>query len=145
MTQTLSNPRSVFARPRCETLSNSRSLVETLGGRVVLVSRQEEVVVRIFSGSSYSSARRSQRSGFSEAWLRCPMSKKQEPLSRPPDKGQTRHWRIGDRDLPGQVASQQSLPPFLSAGKLHQNLTILSNHWTSEPCLRKSIPHSARA
>ena len=64
---------------------------------------------------------------------------KQRPLSRRPDKGQTRHWRIGDRDIPWQVASQQSLPPFLSAGELHQNMTVISNHWTSELCLRKSI------
>ena len=47
---------------------------------------------------------------------------KQRPLSRRPDKGQTRQWRIGDRDIPWQVASQQSLPPFLSAGELHQNM-----------------------
>ena len=49
MFQTLSNPRSVFARPRCETLSYSRSLSEALGGCAVVVSGQEEVVVRIFS------------------------------------------------------------------------------------------------
>ena len=28
--------------------------------------------------------------------------------------------------------SQQSLPPFLSDGELHQNMTVISNHWTSE-------------
>ena len=27
-------------------------------------------------------------------------------------RSQTRHWRIGDRSIPWQVASQQSLPPF---------------------------------
>jgi hypothetical protein len=40
---------------------------------------------------------------------------KQRPLSRILGKGLTRHWRIGDREIPWQVASQQSPPPFLPA------------------------------
>ena len=43
---------------------------------------------------------------------------KQRPLPRNLGNGLTRHWRIGDRDIPWQVASQQSLPPFLPASAL---------------------------
>ena len=57
---------------------------------------------------------------------------KQWPLPRPPDKDQTRHWRIGDRDIPWQVASQQSLPPFFSAFELPPKWGAKCNHWTSE-------------
>jgi hypothetical protein len=44
---TLGNPRSVFTTPLCETLSNSRSLIEAFGRCAVGVSRQQEMVVRI--------------------------------------------------------------------------------------------------
>ncbi len=55
-----------------------------------------------------------------------------------PGEGLTRHWRIGDRDIPWQVASQQSLPPFLPTLVFHPNSTTEINHWTSESCLPKS-------
>ena len=74
--------------------------------------------------------------GFCEA---APMSNreaKQRPLSRTLGKGLTRHWRIGDRDIPWQVASQQSLPPFLPAPesdpKSSPNSTIGQRSHSSE-------------
>ena len=36
-------------------------------------------------------------------------------------RSQTRHWRIGDRSIPWQVASQQSLPPFPPAKSFQPN------------------------
>ena len=66
-------------------------------------------------------------------------SEKPWPWPRSPRQGLTRHWRIGDRDIPWQVASQQSLPPFLPAQGFHPNSTLEINHWTSERCLPKSI------
>ena len=47
-------------------------------------------------------------------------------LPRNPGKSQSRHWRIEDRDIPWQVASQQSLPPFLPATELHLNASEVS-------------------
>jgi len=55
------------------------------------------------------------------------------------DRGQAHHWRTGDLDIPCQVASPQSLTPFLQAKRPypspHRNR---KHHWTPEPCLRKS-------
>ena len=53
--------------------------------------------------------------GFSEALLRCPMASKKRPLAASADRGQMHHWRTGDLDIPCQVASPQSLTPFLQA------------------------------
>ena len=71
--------------------------------------------------------------GFTEAWLRCPMCLPgQKPLAETLDQGLTRHGRIGDQDVPGQVASQQSLPLLLRAEVLQQIAISPCNHWTSE-------------
>ena len=71
--------------------------------------------------------------GFTEAWLRCPMCQsRKRPLAENLGQGLTRHWRIGDQDIPWQVASQQSLPPLLRAGALQQIAVSPCNHWTSE-------------
>ena len=52
---------------------------------------------------------------------------------------QTRHWRIGDRDIPRQVASQQSLLPFHPARLLSTKVRTLTTHWISERCLKNPM------
>ena len=55
-------------------------------------------------------------SGFTEAWLQCGLFRdSQRPLAENLGQGLTRRGRSGDQDIPGQVASQQSLPPLLLA------------------------------
>ena len=55
--------------------------------------------------------------------LRCPINQAEEMQLLPALAGrsQTRHWRIGDRSIPWQVASQQSLPPFPPAKSFQPN------------------------
>src|SRR5262245_33204012 len=54
-----------------------------------------------------------------------PMSngERKQPWTRGPRQGQTRHWRIGDRNLPRQVASQHRLSLFLPAMGWDHKLT----------------------
>ena len=76
-----------------------------------------------------------------------PMSneRKTTALARILGQGLTRHWRIGDRNIPGQVASQRSLPPSLTALLFQPMIVWDFNHWTSEPCLPKSNVELPRA
>ena len=61
------------------------------------------------------------------------------PLALYVTRGLIRPWRIGDLDIPCQVASPQSLTPFLQAKTFYpQSWTGSNHHWTSEPCLEKS-------
>ena len=54
--------------------------------------------------------------GFFEAWLRCPMGGTiKRPLTVRTTRGLMHHWRTVGPDIPRQVASQQSLIPFLRA------------------------------
>ena len=77
--------------------------------------------------------------GFREAWFRCPMARhRKRPWPRTLGQGRTRRWRIGSQDIPGPVASQQSLPPLLLTMAFDQEAVSLCNRWTSEPCLEKS-------
>jgi hypothetical protein len=47
------------------------------------------------------------------------MGFKSNGLGRPTARGRTRHWRTVGLDIPCQVASQQSLTPFLQAAKAY--------------------------
>jgi len=56
------------------------------------------------------------KSGFFEAWLRCPMDvKKTAPGSNGQPGARLHPWRTVGPNIPCQVASQQSLTPFLQA------------------------------
>lgn len=51
-----------------------------------------------------------------------------------------RLWRIGGPNIPCQVASPQSLTPFLRVRSTYSASFVCRNDlWTSEACLRKSI------
>ena len=63
---------------------------------------------------------------------------RKRPWPRTLGQGRTRRWRIGSQDIPGPVASQQSLPPLLLTMAFDQEAVSRCNRWTSEPCLEKS-------
>src|SRR5579872_4075015 len=54
--------------------------------------------------------------------------KKCDPGREFPYQGLTRPGRIGDRDIPRQVACQQSLPPFFPAPRFDTQIQPLSSH-----------------
>ena len=57
-----------------------------------------------------------------------------------PTRGPMHLWRTVDPDIPCQVASPQSLTPFLRARPLYHRFRPASkHHWTPSSCLTKSI------
>ena len=62
------------------------------------------------------------------------------PLTASADRGQMHHWRTGDLDIPSQVASPQSLTPFLQTDAAYQRRRHLcKSHWPPELCLQNPL------
>src|SRR5487761_1847895 len=66
-------------------------------------------------------------------------ARRKRPLATDATRGLRRLWRIGGPNIPCQVASPQSLTPFLRARSAYRaNGSCRNRLWTSELCLRKS-------
>ena len=68
------------------------------------------------------------------------MASKKRPLRASADRGQMHPWRTGDLDIPCQVASPQSLTPFLQADAAYPEWRhSCKPHWTPELCLKNPL------
>ena len=73
-------------------------------------------------------------------------TERKRPRMGLPTRGPMHLSRTVDPDIPCQVASPQSLTPFLRAGPLYHLFRPASqHHWTPSSCLKKSIQVRGRS